>query len=210
VAKELFKGAVLLGPLPAVLVTTVDGNSKVNVFTVGWTGVACTRPPMVTIAVRKERLSYENIQATGEFVINLTTTEMLKMTDFCGCRSGRVVDKIKHFGLELDPGSEVNVPSLSVSPVALECKVRSVTELGTHDLFLAEIVCNKVDSRVIDKNGKFDLARAGLLAYCHGEYFSLSRRPLAGFGHSVAKKSTRRALHVKRFQGKNKNNKKDK
>lgn len=202
--KELFKGSVLMGPLPAVLVTTVGGTGKVNVFTVGWTGIACTRPPMVTIAVRKERLSYENIAATGEFVINLTTTEMLKMTDFCGCRSGRKVDKIKHFGLELDPGSDVTVPSLAKSPVALECKVRSVTELGTHDLFLAEIVRNKVEKSIIDKDGKFDLAKAGLLAYCHGEYFSLGRRPLAVFGYSVAKKSTRRTKHIKRFQAKKK------
>ncbi len=179
-AKELFKGSVLMGPLPAVLVTTVDASGKVNVFTVGWTGIACTRPPMVTIAVRKERLSYENIQATGEFVINLTTIEMLKMTDFCGCRSGRKIDKIKHFGMELEPGSDVNVPSLAKSPVALECKVKSVTELGTHDLFLAEIVRNKIESSVIDKNGKFDLAKAGLLAYCHGEYFSLGRPSCLG------------------------------
>lgn len=205
-AKELFKGSVLMGPLPAVLVTTVDAAGKVNVFTVGWTGIACTRPPMVTIAVRKERLSYENIQATGEFVVNLTTVEMLKMTDFCGCRSGRKVDKIKHFGLELDPGSDVNVPSLVKSPVALECKVKSVTELGTHDLFLAEIVRNKIEQNIIDKNGKFDLAKAGLLAYCHGEYFSLGRRPLATFGHSVAKKSTRRANHIKQL-GKHKKKK---
>lgn len=203
-AKELFKGSVLMGPLPAVLVTTTDRAGKVNVFTVGWTGIACTRPPMVTIAVRKERLSYENIQETGEFVINLTTRNMLKMTDFCGCRSGRKVDKIKHFGLELDEGSKVSVPSLVQSPVALECKVRSVTELGTHDLFLAEIVLNKVEKSIIDKNGKFDLARADLLVYSHGEYFSLGRRPLATFGHSVAKKSTRRAKHIKQYQKKKK------
>lgn len=203
-AKELFKGSVLMGPLPAVLVTTTDRAGKVNVFTVGWTGIACTRPPMVTIAVRKERLSYENIQETGEFVINLTTRNMLKMTDFCGCRSGRKVDKIKHFGLELDEGSKVSVPSLVQSPVALECKVRSVTELGTHDLFLAEIVLNKVEKSIIDKNGKFDLARADLLAYSHGEYFCLGRRPLATFGHSVAKKSTRRAKHIKQYQKKKK------
>jgi flavin reductase (DIM6/NTAB) family NADH-FMN oxidoreductase RutF len=203
VAKELCKGSVLIGPLPAVLVTTIDTAGKVNVFTVGWIGVACTRPPMVTIAVRKERLSYENIQATGEFVVNLTTKEMLKMTDFCGCRSGRKIDKIKHFGLELEPGADVAVPSLVKSPVALECKVRSVTELGTHDLFLAEIVRNKVDKAIIDQNGKFDLARAGLLAYCHGEYFSLGKRPLATFGHSVAKKTTRQAKHLKRYKKKN-------
>jgi flavin reductase (DIM6/NTAB) family NADH-FMN oxidoreductase RutF len=186
VSKELFKGAILFGPVPAVLVTTVDREGRPNVFTVGWTGVACSRPPMVTIAVRKERLSYENIRATGEFVINLTTRQMVKITDFCGCRSGRRIDKIKQFGLELEPGVDVRVPSLKISPVALECRVHSVTELGTHDLFLAEIVRNKVERRLLDKNGKIQLGQAGLLAYCHGEYFALGRQSLGTFGHSVA------------------------
>ncbi len=199
--KELFKGSILFGPVPAVLVTTINRDGLPNVFTVGWTGVACSHPPMVTIAVRKERLSYENIQATGEFVINLTTRQMLKMTDFCGCRSGRKIDKIKHFGLELEPGVDVAVPSLKISPVALECRVQSVTELGSHDLFVAEIVRNKVDSSLIDKDGKIRLGEAELLAYCHGEYFSLGRRPLAGFGHSVAKRAIRQAKQQKRPQG---------
>jgi flavin reductase (DIM6/NTAB) family NADH-FMN oxidoreductase RutF len=197
VTKELFKGSILFGPVPVVLVTTVDGEGKPNVFTVGWTGVACSRPPMITIAVRKERLSYANIRATGEFVINLTTREMLKMTDFCGCRSGRKIDKIKHFGLDLEPGTDVAVPSLAKSPVALECRVRSVTELGTHELFLAEVVRNKVEKSLIDENGTIQLGRAGLLAYCHGEYFSLTRHPLGTFGHSVARKSVRQDKHKK-------------
>lgn len=191
--KVLFKGSILFGPLPAVLVTTVDRDGRPNVFTVSWTGVACSRPPMVTIAVRKERLSYENIRATGEFVINLTTREMLKITDFCGCRSGRTVDKIKHFGLELEPGTDIAVPSLKKSPVALECRVRTVTELGSHDLFLAEIVRNKVEKTLIDKDGKIRLGECGLLAYCHGEYFPLGRQPLGTFGHSVARRTVRQA-----------------
>ncbi len=199
VSKELFKGSILFGPVPAVLVTTIDREGKPNVFTVGWTGVACSHPPLVTIAVRKERLSYENISATGEFVINLTTKEMVKMTDFCGCRSGRKVDKIKHFGIELEPGTGVAVPSIRKSPVALECKVRSVTELGSHDLFVAEIVGNKVERSLIDKNGTIQLGRAGLLAYCHGEYFSLTRQALGTFGFSVARKSVRQARHKKKF-----------
>ncbi len=198
-AKELFKGSILFGPVPAVLVTTVDIAGKVNVFTVGWTGVACSHPPLVTIAVRRQRLSYENIKATGEFVINLTTREMVKMTDFCGCRSGRTVDKIKHFGMELEPGSNIAVPSLIKSPVALECTVHSVTELGSHDLFVAEIVGNKVEKSLIDQNGTIQLGKAGLLAYCHGEYFSLSRQPLGTFGYSVAKKSVRQARHQKKY-----------
>lgn len=195
--KQLFKGSILFGPVPAVLVTTINQEGQPNVFTVGWTGVACSHPPLVTIAVRKERLSYENIRATGEFVINLTTRRMLKMTDFCGCRSGRKVDKIKHFGLELEPGVDVAVPSLRISPVALECRVRSVTELGSHDLFVAEILRNKVDAALIDQEGKIRLGEAGLLAYCHGEYFSLGHRPLATFGHSVARKAVRKARQGK-------------
>lgn len=200
-SKELFKGSVLFGPVPAVLVTTISLDGLPNIFTVGWTGVACTHPPLVTIAVRKERLSYENIRATGEFVINLTTRKMLKMTDFCGCRSGRKVDKIKHFGLELEPGVDVAVPSLKISPVALECRVRSITELGSHDLFVAEILRNKVDSQLIDKDGRIRLGEAGLLAYCHGEYFALGRQPLGTFGHSVAKKTVRQARQQKKNQG---------
>lgn len=197
-SKELFKGSILFGPVPAVLVTTINQDGLPNVFTVGWTGVACSHPPMVTIAVRKERLSYENIRATGEFVINLTTRKMLKMTDFCGCRSGRKIDKIKHFGLELEPGVDVAVPSLKISPVALECRVRSVTGLGSHDLFIAEIVRNKVDTSLFDQDGRIRLGEAGLLAYCHGEYFSLGSKPLGTFGHSVASRVVRQAKQRKK------------
>jgi flavin reductase (DIM6/NTAB) family NADH-FMN oxidoreductase RutF len=195
--KELFPGAILFGPLPAVLVTSINEMGQANVFTVSWTGVVCTKPPMVSIAVRKERLSYENIRASGEFVINLTSREMLKMTDFCGCRSGRKIDKIKHLGLALHPGVEVAVPSLEKSPVALECSVRSVIELGSHDLFVADVVRNKVDKTLIDSKGRICMDRSQLLAYCHGEYFSLPRRPIGTFGYSVAKKATRQAKHKK-------------
>ncbi len=200
--KELFKGSILFGPVPVVLVTTVDRDGHPNIFTVAWTGVACTKPPLVTIAVRKERLSHENITATGEFVINLTNRQLLKITDFCGCRSGRKLDKIKHLGLELEPGVDVRVPSLQKSPVALECKVRSVSELGTHDLFVAEVLRNKVDHSLIDQSGKICLSQAGLLAYCHGEYFGLTRNPVGTFGYSVAKKSVRQARHRARMQKK--------
>lgn len=196
--KQLFKGSILFGPLPAVLVTTVDTEGKPNVFTVAWTGVACTSPPMVTIAVRKERMSHANITATGEFVINMPPKELLKAVDFCGCRSGYKIDKIKHFGLELDPGALVKVPSLAKCPVALECVVRSVTELGTHDLFLAEVVQNKVDSAIIDSEGKIHFSKPGLIAYSHGEYYGLNSKPLGTFGYSVASKSVRQEKHLQR------------
>jgi flavin reductase (DIM6/NTAB) family NADH-FMN oxidoreductase RutF len=196
-SKEFFKGSVLFGPLPAVLVTTVDSAGVPNIFTVSWTGIACSHPPMLTIAVRKERLSYENIRATNQFVVNLTTVAMLKITDFCGCRSGRKIDKIKHFDLQLVPGVAVAVPSLELSPVALECRVFSVSELGSHDLFVAEIVGNKVDKALLDQEGKIRLGESGLLAYCHGEYFPLGRRPLGTFGYSVAGKAARMARAIR-------------
>jgi len=205
--KELLKGSILFGPVPAVLVTTVNGDGVPNVFTVAWVGVACTHPPMITISVRKERLSHENIKATGEFVVNLTNRDMAKMTDFCGCRSGRKLDKIKHLGLELEPGANVSVPSLSVSPVALECKVRSVTELGSHDLFLAEVLSNKVAKDLFNENGKIELGRASLLAYCHGEYYALAKQPVGNFGFAVARRATRQRKHQQRhFQKKSKGN----
>ena len=196
--KQLFKGSILFGPLPAVLVTTVDALGKPNVFTVAWAGVACTSPPMITIAVRKERMSHANITATGEFVMNIPPKELLKAVDYCGCRSGYKVDKIKHFGLELEPGGGVKVPSLKKCPVALECVVRSVTELGTHDLFLAEVVQNKVDSSIIDSEGKIHFSKPGLIAYSHGEYFGLNTKPLGTFGYSVASRKVKQEKHKRR------------
>lgn len=198
--KQLFKGSILFGPLPAVLVTTVDETGKPNVFTVAWAGVACTAPPMITIAVRKERLSHANITAIGQFVINIPPKELVKAVDFCGCRSGYKVDKIKHFGLELEPGVVVTVPSLKKCPVSLECVVRSVTELGTHDLFLAEVVQNKVDPSIIDQEGKIHFSKPGLIAYSHGEYYGLNAKPLGTFGYSVASRKVRQEKHRQRHR----------
>lgn len=203
--KQLFKGSILMGPLPAVLVTTVDAEGKPNVFTVAWTGVACTSPPMVTLAVRKERLSHANLTAVGECVINLPAKDMVKAVDFCGCRSGYKLDKIKHLGLALEAGVSVRVPSLAKCPVALECVVRSVTELGTHDLFLVEILQNKVDEALIDPDGKIHLTRQGLIAYSHGEYYGLNTKPLGTFGYSVASRKVRQERHQQRSRGLRKN-----
>ncbi len=197
-SKKLFKGSVLFGPLPAVLVTTISAEGKTNVFTVAWAGVACTSPPMVTIAVRKERMSHVNLTETGEFVINIPTRDMVKVVDLCGCRSGYKLDKVKHLGLELEDGVQVKVPSLKNCPVALECVVRSVTELGTHDLFLAEVVQNKVDESIIDSEGKIHFSEPGLIAYSHGEYFGLNAKPLGTFGYSVASKKVRQEKHRQR------------
>lgn len=190
-SKEIFKGSVMLNPVPSVLITSVSKDGTPNVFTVGWIGVACTQPPMITVAIRKERLSHVNISDTKEFVVNLPSKDMVKIVDFCGCRSGKNTDKIKHFNLELEDGIEVAVPSIKKCPVALECKVKSITELGTHDLFLAEVVKNKVEKHLIDEKGKIHFQKADLISYSHGEYFGLNSKPLGKFGFSVAKKKKR-------------------
>jgi flavin reductase (DIM6/NTAB) family NADH-FMN oxidoreductase RutF len=188
--KVLFKGSILFGPVPVVLVTTRDADHHPNVLTVGWVGVACTKPPMISIAIRKERLSHANLMAHPEFVINLPTKDMVRVVDFCGCRSGSKIDKIKHFDLKLEPGAEVDVPSLSACPIALECVVRSVTPLGTHDLFLAEVVQNKVASSLMDSEGKIHMEWAELITYLHGAYYALDNHLLGTFGYSVARKKT--------------------
>jgi len=185
-SKIKWKGSALTAPLPAVMVTCSDGE-KVNVFTVGWTGIICTHPPMTYISVRPSRYSYEMIKKTGEFTINLTSSDMVRAVDFCGVRSGKDNDKFKLCGLELEPASEVSAPLLTASPLSLECKVRDIIPLGTHDMFIAEIVATDTDSRFIDENGKLSFEKAKLLAYAHGTYYELGKK-LGTFGFSVKKK----------------------
>lgn len=186
--KRIFKGSAMLNPVPVVLVTSKNKDGKENVFTVAWTGTACTKPPMVTISIRKERLSYDYIKESGEFAINLPSKNLVKEVDFCGVRSGKDVDKIKHFNFSLSEGKETNVPLIDDCPVSLECRVREIIELGSHDLFLADILSVHVDEDLIDEKGKIHYEEANLLSYCHGEYYSLPKKSLGKFGFSVQKK----------------------
>jgi flavin reductase (DIM6/NTAB) family NADH-FMN oxidoreductase RutF len=186
--KENWKPGTMIYPLPAVLVGCGDSVANWNVLTVAWTGTVCTNPPMCYISVRPERHSYALIQRTGEFVINLTTADMARAVDWCGVRSGREFDKFAQMHLTPVAGSYVAAPVLEESPVSIECRVTQRLALGSHDMFLAEVVNVQVDSRYIDRNtGKFDLARARLLAYAHGEYFRLGEI-LGHFGWSVRKR----------------------
>ena len=180
------KAGTLLAPLPAVMVTS-GTLEQPNVLTVAWTGIVNTRPPMTYISVRPTRHSYEMIKKSGEFVINLTTSKMVRETDFCGVKSGRDVPKIKKCGLHLTSASIVSAPIIEESPLALECRVTDIRPLGSHDMFLAEILSVSVDGRYIDSKGKINLNQAGLMAYSHGEYFSLGRK-LGSFGYSVQKR----------------------
>ena len=185
-SKQFWKGSALLAPVPAALVTcgTID---KPNVLTIGWTGIVCTRPPMTYISVRPERFSHDIIKASGEFAINLTTSAMCLKTDFCGVKSGRDTDKINACGFHVSPSQKLAVPIIDECPVSLECRITESKLLGSHTMFLAEIVGIDVDEHFIDSKGKLNLQQCGLMAYAHGEYFSFGRK-LGDFGFSVRKK----------------------
>ena len=184
--KITWKGSVLLGPIPPVLVSCGTPEAP-NVFTVAWAGIVNTHPPRVSISVRPSRHSYGLIQQSGEFVINLPTTALARAVDWCGVKSGRDVNKFEAMGLTALPASQVGCPLVGESPVNLECKVFQQIPLGTHDLFLADVVAVNVSENLLDAAGKLHLERAGLLAYAHGQYYSLGEE-LGTFGWSVRKK----------------------
>ena len=185
--KETWKPGNMLYPLPAVMVSVTDGQGNDNIITVAWTGTICTNPPMVYISVRPSRYSYEMIKKTGEFVINLTTEELAFATDYCGVRSGRDVDKFKEAHLTREPAQFVKAPMIKESPVSIECRVTEVKELGSHHMFLAEVLAVHAQQEYIDKNNKFQLNKAKPIVYSHGEYLGTGRS-LGTFGYSVKKK----------------------
>ena len=184
--KQVWKGSVITSPLPPTLVTCRDGE-KENVFTVAWTGILNTQPPITYISVRPERYSYAMIASSGEFVINLATQELVRAVDLCGVKSGRNLDKFELTGLTTGKASKVSAPIIVQSPVNIECKARDIVKLGTHDMFIADIVALDIANELIDDKGRLALEKAGLIAYSHGEYFELGRK-LGTFGYSVRKK----------------------
>lgn len=188
--KESWKGSVITAPVPPTLVTC-GSLEKPNIFTVAWTGVLNTQPPVTYISVRPERFSYDIIKNSGEFVINLPTEQLVRAVDYCGVRSGRKTDKFKDMNLTVSKAEVVNCHLLEQSPVNIECKVREIVPLGTHHMFVADIVRLDVAKELIDPNGRLQLDKAGLLAYAHGEYFALGRK-LGSFGYSVRKKKSPR------------------
>lgn len=189
--KTIFKGSAMLNPVPVVLITSKNKEGKINVFTVAWIGMACTKPPMITVAIRPERLSYDYIKESGDFVVNLPNSAMTREVDYCGVRSGKQIDKISEMNFTIESSKDVTAPILSECPISLECKVKSITPLGTHDLFLAEIVNTHVDNNLIDTAGKIHFENADLITYSHGEYFSVNSKPLGKFGYSVQKKNNK-------------------
>lgn len=185
-SRKILNAGTLLAPLPAVMVSC-GTTEKANVMTAAWTGIINTKPPMTYVSIRPSRYSYGIIKESGEFVINLTTAEMVRETDFCGVKSGKDIDKIAKCGLHTEPAAKVSAPIISESPLSLECRVTEVRPLGSHDMFIAEIVSVSADSRYIDADGRIALDKAGLMAYSHGEYFALGKK-LGTFGYSVRKK----------------------
>ena len=170
-AKQSWRGGNMLYPVPAVMVSCARPDEKPNIITVAWAGTVCSSPAMLSISVRPERYSYDIIRETGNFVVNLVNRDLVYAADYCGVRSGRDTDKFRQMGLTPLPSQHVDAPGIAESPVNLECSVKQVIPLGTHDLFLAEIVGVTVDERYMDEKGTFHLNDAGLVAYSHGAYF---------------------------------------
>lgn len=194
------KGSVILNPVPVVMVTSRGKDGKDNVFTVGWVGTVCTKPPMLSISVRPERLSHKYISETMEFTVNMPTSKLTKAVDYVGVRSGKIVDKIKEMNFTMKEGTNVSSPYIDECPVSIECKVKTVLQLGTHDCFIAEVVGSHVNKNLFDEKGKIHLEKADLISYCHGEYFKMDTNPLGSFGYSVAKK--KKALQSKSVKAK--------
>ncbi len=183
--KLQWKPGTMIYPLPAVLVSCGDAEAS-NLLTVAWTGTVCTDPAMCYISVRPERYSYGLIRSNMEFTINLTTEKMARATDWCGVRSGRDYDKWAECGLTREKGLMVSCPSVAESPVSIECRVKQIIPLGSHDMFLAEVLCVRADESLIDEGGVFHLERAGLVNYSHGHYFGQGAQ-IGRFGFSVKK-----------------------
>ena len=187
VAKEVWKSGNMLYPLPAVMVSCQRDGEKPNIITLAWAGTICSDPAMVSVSIRPERYSYDIIKETKEFVINLTTRDLTYATDYCGVKSGRDVDKYKEMNLTPQAANEVKCPIIAESPVNIECRLKEIVKLGSHDMFIADVVCVDVSKNLLDENGKFDMQKADMMAYCHGEYFSLGEK-LGKFGYSIKKR----------------------
>ncbi len=186
-SKISFKPGNMLYPVPVVMVSCARKGEKPNIITVAWAGTVCSSPAMLSIAVRKERYSHAIISETKEFVVNLVTKKLTFATDYCGVKSGRDVDKFKEMHLTPQESQNVSAPGIAESPVNIECRVVDVKPLGSHDLFIAEVVGVTVDDSYMDSKNVFHLNDAGLVAYSHGEYYELGKK-IGRFGYSVQKK----------------------
>lgn len=190
-ARQNWRASNMLYPVPAVLVGCRDEEGRDNLMTAAWAGTVCSDPVMVSVSIRKERFSHDIIENTGEFTISLTTTGLARAADYCGVRSGRDVDKFKEMKLTRLESAQIRAPGVAESPVVLECRVKQIARLGSHDMFVAEVVNVSVDERFLDGKGRLELEKADLIAYSHGEYFALGKK-IGRFGYSVRKRPKKR------------------
>lgn len=190
-ARRIMKPGCMMAPVPAALVSCIDREGNTNLITIGWTGIVNSEPPMTYVSVRKERWSHHMIEETGEFVINMTTKDMAKGTDLCGVRSGRDCNKWELSGFTPVQASTVKAPIVKESPVSLECRVVEKKELGSHDMFLAEITAVNCDEQYFDENDRFDMNAPGIISYNHGSYITAGK-VIGTFGFSVRKKPAKK------------------
>ena len=193
--KITWKGGTFIYPLPAVMVSCGDMKNS-NIITVAWTGIINTNPAMCYISVRPERFSHELIKKNGEFVINLTTKELARTTDWCGVKSGRDFDKFKEMGLTKEKATIVKSPMIAESPISVECKVDKIVPLGSHDMITAKIVAINVSDKFVNEKGAFDISKCDLMAYANGGYYPLGKK-IGQFGFSVMKKSTKKKKGIR-------------
>ena len=189
-AKQYWRPGNMLYPVPAVMVSCGLPDEKPNIITIAWAGTVCSSPAMVSISVRKERYSHDIIAKNKEFVINLTNKQLAYATDWCGVKTGAKVDKFKEMHLTKEKGKFVKCPLIKESPVSIECKVVEIKELGSHDMFMAEILSIDADEKYIDNKGAFDITKCDLITYANGKYFTLGKQ-VGKFGYSVQKKKRR-------------------
>lgn len=186
-SKQMWKPGTMLYPVPAVMVSCSDREGANNIITVAWTGIICSEPPMLYVSIRPERFSHNMIKSTGSFVVNLPTRKLAFALDFCGVKSGKTVDKFRELKLTPEKSNLVAPPGIAECPVSIECHVKEILSLGSHDMFIAEIACVDVDEKYVDQTGKLHLNKAELICYSHGEYRALADS-LGHFGFSVRKK----------------------
>lgn len=194
-AKKTLKGGALLAPLPPTMVTCGDMENS-NIITIGWTGILNTVPPKTYISVRPTRHSYNIIKEKGEFIINLTPSHLTKEADYCGIYTGKKVNKFEKCKLTRVKGTQVDCPMIEECPISIECKVTDIIPLGSHDMFMADIVAINVDEELFDKEGKMHFEKAGLIAYAHGEYYELGKK-IGRFGFSTDKKKKKKPINKK-------------
>lgn len=199
-SRAIWKPGTFIYPIPAVMVSCGDMDNS-NIITVAWTGIANTDPAMVYISVRKTRYSYEIIKENKEFVINLTTEKLAFATDWCGVKSGKNVDKFKEMKLTKEKAKFVKCPIIKESPIAVECRVKEIKDLGSHTMFLAEVLSIDADEKYINEKGAFDISKCNLIAYSNGNYYSLGKK-IGRFGFSVMKKDKNKKIKLKNNKNK--------